>query len=135
LDEISDLVPLEDRHRERKVFPRLTDMTVRNQMYRACRDAGIVAYSPHDLRDRRISLWIARGIDPVQAKTWAGHSKASMTLDVYAHVAIDPAADEWRGFWLSAYANRSHGVVSVWSEESRSGRNRAFPHESMLQES
>jgi hypothetical protein len=26
-----------------------------------------------------------------------------MTLDVYSHVVTDPAGDEWRDFWLSAY--------------------------------
>jgi integrase len=86
-------------------------------MYRACLDAGIVAYSPHDLRDRRISLWIAQGVDAVQAAAWSGHSKASMTLDVYAHVAIDPAADEWRDFWLGAYRDRAAHVVPMWSDE------------------
>ncbi|HEY6067323.1 MAG TPA: hypothetical protein VIU81_01425 [Gaiellaceae bacterium] len=40
-------------------------------------------------RELRV-LWIAQGVDPVQAATWSGHSKASMTLDVYAHVMIDP---------------------------------------------
>jgi integrase len=40
LDEIAELVPLEDRHRERLVFPRATENQVRDQIYRACRNAG-----------------------------------------------------------------------------------------------
>ena len=84
---------------------------MRDHLYRACRNAGIAAYSPHDLRDRRISLWIAQGVDPVQAATWSGHSKASMTLDVYAHVMIDPEADEWRGFWRTAYVTGRSGLL------------------------
>jgi hypothetical protein len=117
---MDELVAREDRHRDRLVFPGITDGAVRRHMYRACLDAGIVAYSPHDLRDRRISLWIAQGVDAVQAVAWSGHSKASMTLDVYAHVAIDPAADEWRDFWLGAYRDRAAHVVPMWSDEGRS---------------
>jgi integrase len=112
LGEVADLVPLEDRHRDRRVFPGITDSRVRDHMYRACRNAAIVAYSPHDLHDRCVSLWIAQGVDPVQAKTWAGHAKASMTLDAYAHVNIDPRADEWADFSRVAYTERSAGVVS-----------------------
>lgn len=52
-------------------------------------------------------MWIAQGIDAVQAETWSGHTKASMTLYVYAHVNIDPNADEWRDHWQQAYARRS----------------------------
>jgi integrase len=44
LGEIAELVPLEDRHRDRLVFPRITDVQVRNDIYRACRS----------LRSRRI---------------------------------------------------------------------------------
>lgn len=61
LDEIAELVPLEDRHRDRQVFPGIADTQVRDHLYRACRNAGIAAYSPHDLRHRRISLWVAQG--------------------------------------------------------------------------
>ena len=37
-DEIT-LGPLEDRHRDRLVFPRITDNHLRDHMYRACRNA------------------------------------------------------------------------------------------------
>jgi integrase len=135
LDEIAELVPLEDRHRDRLVFPRLTDNQVRDHLYRACRNAGIAAYSPHDLRHRRISLWFAEGFDPLSVKTWAGHARASMSLDVYAHVVIDPAADEWRGFWRAAYAaGRSYGVVSVWPEGQEDDRKPSTNPNLTLQE-
>jgi integrase len=68
-DEVAALVPLEDRERDRRVFPGLTDALVRKDLYRACRDAGVAAYSPHDLRHRRISLWVAQGFDAVTVKT------------------------------------------------------------------
>jgi integrase len=127
--------PLEDRHRDRLVFARLTDNHVRNHLYRACRDAGMAAYYPHDLRHRRISLWFAEGFDPLTVKTWAGHARASMSLDVYAHVVIDPAADEWRSVWRGSYAaGRSADVVSVWSEGDDEGRDPATEAKARLQE-
>ncbi len=107
-----------------------------NELYRACRNAGIAAYSPHDLRHRGISLWVAHGFDAVAVKTWAGHPRASMSLDVYSHVVIDPAADEWRDFWRGAYiAARSPGVVPVWSDEAGEGRDPATKADPLLQES
>ncbi|MBA3735165.1 MAG: tyrosine-type recombinase/integrase [Actinobacteria bacterium] len=126
LDEIAELVPLEDRHRDRLVFPRITENQVRDHIYRACRDAGIAAYSPHDLRHRRCSLWYADIRDAVGLIKWSGHSRPSMLLDTYAHVVLDPAEDEWRGFWQAAYAaERAPGVVPVWSQPTEVGRDAA----------
>jgi integrase len=118
LDEIDALVPHEDRYPGRLVFPNLTKAAVRDGLYLACRNAGIASHSPHDLRHRRISLWVAQGFDPVAVKTWSGHSRTSMTLDVYSHVIVDPDADEWKEHWAAAYAaERAPRVVPVWSEE------------------
>jgi integrase len=104
LDELDALVPLEDRHAARLVFPTLTKAAVRDGLYLACRNAKIASYSPHDLRHRRISLWVAQGFDPVAVRTWSGHARTSMTLDVYSHVIVDPDADEWREHWAAVYA-------------------------------
>jgi integrase len=101
LDEIADLCPVEDRTRDRRVFS-LNEAAVWQDLARACRDAGILHYHPHDLRHRRVSLWIAHGIDVVTVKTWAGHTRASLSTDVYGHVVV-PGEDEWRGFWLAVY--------------------------------
>lgn len=103
LDEIDDLLPLEDRHAARTVFG-LTEGMIRGALDRACNLAKITHYHPHDLRHRRISLWVAHGIDPVTVKTWAGHASASMSLDVYSHVVID-RTDEWRDFWIGVYTS------------------------------
>lgn len=117
LQEIDELVPLEDRSRGRRVFP-VTEGQIRGGLERACRNAKIAHYHPHDLRHRRISLWVAQGFDPVTVKTWSGHSNASMTLDVYSHVVIDPSEDEWRQFWLDFYVSeRLPSAVPVWHEE------------------
>jgi integrase len=93
----------------------LTDGQIRDSITRACRLAKIAHYHPHDLRHRRISLWVAHGIDPVTVKTWAGHSNASMSLDVYSHVVIDREKDDWRDFWIDTYSRAR--VVPVWSGE------------------
>lgn len=47
----------------------------------------------------------------------------------------DPTTDEWRGFWLSAYASRSRGVVSVWSPDTENGHDPAPVVKPFLQES
>lgn len=117
LDEIAELCPLEDRSRERRVFPLKRD-AIRGDLSRACRDAGIPHYHPHDLRHRRVSLWFAHGFDQITVKTWAGHARASMSSDVYGHVVIDPDGDEWRQFWLEAY-----------EQERRPKRAQALPGE------
>jgi integrase len=124
LAEIDALVPLEDRHHARLVFPKLTKAAVRDGLYLACRNAGIAAHSPHDLRHRRVSLWVA--LDPVAIKTWAGHARTSMTLDVYSHVIVDPDADEWREHWADAYAaERRPREVPVRSREDEETRGPA----------
>jgi len=103
LDEISALVPLEDRHRDRRVFAGRTDHTVRAELTRACKLAGVAHYTPHGLRHRRASLWTAHGVDAITIQTWGGWSRASMPLDVYGHVVVDTRDDEWREFWLDVY--------------------------------
>jgi integrase len=93
MDAIESSCPLEDRTAERKVFPGLRDDTARKAMTRACRNAGIPHFTPKNLRERRASIWHHGG---VVAKTLAerlGHSKASMSLDVYSHT-LDPGEAE-----------------------------------------
>jgi integrase len=60
-------------------------------MTRACRDAKIPHYSPHDLRHRRLTLWHQSGVPARELAERAGHSRPSMSLDVYTHVM--PVAD------------------------------------------
>ena len=107
LDEMAALCPLEDRTSERRVFG-VSDDAIRKG----------------HLRHRRASLWVAQNFDPITVREWCGHSRASMTLDVYSHVVTANAGDEWADFWGSAYDRRrrpkapepSPGVVPVWSE-------------------
>ena len=83
---IEDTCPLEDRVPERKVFQGLNSSAGRQAMTRACRDAKIPHYTPHDLRHRRLTLWHQSGVPAQELAERAGHSKPSMSLDVYTHV-------------------------------------------------
>ncbi len=88
MEEIAALVPVEDRVATDTVFAG-TDKAIRNAMSRACKFAQILAYSPHDLRHRWISLRMMAGWPPHVVARQAGHSRASVTLDIYSHVMLD----------------------------------------------
>jgi integrase len=71
------------------VFAEMTEAGCRVAMWRACQRAGIANYSPHDLRDRWISVQLKRGVPITEVTAASGHSRSSMTLDTYAHVVTD----------------------------------------------
>jgi integrase len=83
---IADTCPLEDRVLDRLVFQGLQVSGAQKAMTRACRDAKIPHYSPHDLRHRRLTIWHQSGIPARELAERAGHSRPSMSLDVYTHV-------------------------------------------------
>ncbi|MBA3690838.1 MAG: site-specific integrase [Actinobacteria bacterium] len=89
IEDIERLVPREDREPEGRVFPGLLAGSLRMAMRRATRAAGIPLYSPHDLRHRYITLLVRQGMDPAAVSARAGHTRKSMTLDVYSHLLID----------------------------------------------
>jgi integrase len=86
MDALEDTCPLEDRVPDRRVFQGLHVSAARQAMTRACRNATIPHYSPHDLRHRRLTIWHQAGVPARELAERAGHSRASMTLDVYSHV-------------------------------------------------
>ena len=86
MEELEASCPLEDRLADRKVFIRVDEAGLRNAMLRACRTAGIASYSPHELRHRRMTIWHHAGIPMREIQERVGHSRASITLDVYSHV-------------------------------------------------
>jgi integrase len=55
-------------------------------MTRACRNAKVPHYHPHDLRHRRITIWHQAGVPARELAERAGHARPSMSLDVYSHV-------------------------------------------------
>ena len=87
--DLERLVPRDDRDPDARVFPGLNDSTLRMAMRRVSTSAGIPLYSPHDLRHRYITLLIRQGMDPAAVSARAGHTRRSMTLDVYSHLLLD----------------------------------------------
>ena len=86
MEAIEDTCPLEDRVPNRKVFQGINYSAARQALSRACLLAKIPNYTPHDLRHRRITLWHQSGVPARELAERAGHSKPSMSLDVYTHV-------------------------------------------------
>jgi integrase len=87
--EIQATCPPDDRTPDRRVFPGFTPNVAGNVMWRACKAAGIPQFHPHDLRHRYASLKLREGVPLTDLAAQLGHSKKSMTLDVYSHVLID----------------------------------------------
>jgi integrase len=86
IESIEATCPLEDRTPERKVFQGITEAAAYQAMLRACKLAKVPHYHPHDLRHRRITIWHQSGVPARELAERAGHSRPSMSLDVYSHV-------------------------------------------------
>jgi len=86
MNAIEETCPLEDRVPERRVFAGITEATAYQAMTRACALAKVPHYHPHDLRHRRITIWHQSGVPARELAERAGHSRPSMSLDVYSHV-------------------------------------------------
>lgn len=68
---------------------------VRKAITRACASAGVPHFHPHDFRHRRASLWHGQGVPAAELAKRLGHSRPSMSLDVYSHVMpLDEATTE-----------------------------------------
>ena len=87
------LRPREDRHLEGLVFPGVTQDRLRTDVARACRATGTPAWSPHDLRHRRISLWHRDGVPWANIGERVGQRRLSTTADTYTHVLIGREVD------------------------------------------
>ncbi len=68
------------------MFQGTTEGSAYRAMARACKLAGVPHYHPHDLRHRRITIWHQSGVPARELAERAGHSRPSMSLDVYSHV-------------------------------------------------
>src|SRR4029079_12833599 len=96
MDAIEDTCPLEDRVPDRKVFQGLQISAARQAMTGALLLAKSPHYSPHDLRHRRLTIWHQSGVPARELAERAGHSKPSMSLDVYTHVMPVAEVDDSR---------------------------------------
>jgi integrase len=86
MEAIEATCPLEDRVPDRNVFGGITEASAYQAMTRACRNAKVPHYHPHDLRHGRITIWHQTGVPARELAERAGHARPSMSLDVYSHV-------------------------------------------------
>lgn len=83
------LQPLKGRNPEAPLFAGCTADRLRTAIARACKDAGVPVFSPHDLRHRRISLLHRQGRSWAEIGRLVGQRKLSITADTYTHVLSD----------------------------------------------
>lgn len=91
-DAVAAIVPREDRDLEKQVFAGFGADRLRTAITRACKAAAIPAFSPHDLRHRRATLWHLKGVPVADAAAWLGHS-AQEHLRTYAHAALSDRSE------------------------------------------
>jgi integrase len=71
------------------VFEQVTGDRLRTALTRACTAAGVPAFSPHDLRHRRVSLLHLGGVPWARIAALVGHDDITTTSRVYTHVLVD----------------------------------------------
>jgi integrase len=90
-DVVLDRLPArEDRDLEAPLIPIGSTDRLRVAIDRACRDAGVPDWSPHDLRHRRISLLHRAGMTWAEIGAQVGQRNLSVTADRYTRVLLDP---------------------------------------------
>jgi len=88
---VCELSAREDRVSERPVFQSLTADRLRTAIARACKGAGVPAFSPHDLRHRRVSLLHLSGVPWARIGEHVGQRNLAVTANTYSHVLSDEA--------------------------------------------
>jgi integrase len=86
---VLELVPREDRTAERPVFQGFGADRFRTAITRACVASGTPAFSPHDLRHRRISLLHLAGVPWARIGEHVGQRNLAVTANTYTHVLAD----------------------------------------------
>jgi integrase len=89
LEAVLRLCPRDDRHPDRRVFETFTSERFRTALTRACTAAGVPAFSPHDLRHRRVSLLHLGGVPWARIGELVGHDDLVTTARTYTHVVVD----------------------------------------------
>jgi integrase len=95
---VTGLVAREDRVPERRVFQGFGGDRFRTAVTRACTTAGAPAFSPHDLRHRRISLLHLGGVPWARIGEHVGQRSLRVTADTYSHVLVDEAELDYADF-------------------------------------
>ena len=88
---ITRLVAREDRASERPVFLGFGGDRFRTAITRACTAAAVPAFSPHDLRHRRVSLLHLGGVPWARIGEHVGQRNLAVTANIYSHVLVDEA--------------------------------------------
>jgi integrase len=98
---LAGLVAREDRVPERRVFQGFGGDRFRTALARACTCAGVPAFSPHDLRHRRISLLHLSGVPWARIGEHVGQRSLRVTADTYSHVLVDEAELDYAALTVS----------------------------------
>lgn len=107
---VCDLVPREDRTPERPVFQGFGGDRFRTALTRACTAAGVPAFSPHDLRHRRISLLHLGGTPWARIGEHVGQRNLAVTANTYTHVLTSETELDYPAF-LTGDARMVHTPV------------------------
>ncbi|MEX2212264.1 MAG: tyrosine-type recombinase/integrase [Gaiellaceae bacterium] len=86
---VLELLPRDDRVSVARVFLGFTADRLRTAIARACTAAGVPAFSPHDLRHRRISLLHLGGVPWARIGEHVGQRNLAVTANTYTHVLVD----------------------------------------------
>jgi integrase len=86
---VTALVARDDRTPDRRVFQGFGGDRFRIAIARACTAAGVPAFSPHDLRHRRISLLHLGGTPWARIGEHVGQRNLATTANTYSHVLTD----------------------------------------------
>jgi integrase len=79
------------RDPEARLFADSGADALRTAIVKACKAEGIVLWSPHDLRHRRISLLHLRGVPWARIAEFVGQRDLTVTANTYTHVLVDEA--------------------------------------------
>ena len=109
----------EDRDPAAPLVGGVTADRLRTAIARACRDAGVPTFSPHDLRHRRISLLHRQGRSWAEIGELVGQRSRIVTADRYTHGLVD-----YREIDRAKLLGRVHAVQS--SVQTSPRRSAAF---------
>jgi integrase len=85
------------RDPEARLFADSGADALRTAIAKACKAEGVVPFSPHDLRHRRISLLHARGWSWARIGEAVGQRNIAVTALTYTHVLVDESELDYVG--------------------------------------
>jgi hypothetical protein len=110
-ERVLELCARDDRHPDRRVFEGVTGDRLRTALTRACTAAGVPAFSPHDLRLRRVSLMHLAGVPWARIGEQVGHDDLVTTARTYTHVVADERELDYPRLLGSGKAESGSGIA------------------------